>query len=509
MNWSKFSVFSYALLSMVSFSCTGETSEKETASTNETDTTNIEIIEVDKSIPLDSFFTAIDTNFTTEKLIIPKEMKVDILFQAGDQVENKNGVKAPAKEGHDFLAYLPIDGSSTHGWLYTGHETRYADEVLGDGGGATMLEIEYQGSTWKVISTPQNVDFTTVRGTARNCGGTVGPNGLIYSCEETNPVNNRGAYIGGQGIRDTSDVGALKLYQNIGYVVEVDPVSKKAIRKLHQMGRYMHEDIEFLDDHKSVILTDDYEPGILYKFVADQPDDYSTGQLYAFKEDSKTDKWIALPRDTATWLNPRDVALSMGATMFMRHEWLARIGDDLYISETGHDSTNWSQRIAQGGIPALHLKNSHQKGEGIFTDYYGRILKLNLNSNELSVALEGGKGSDGKTVLSNPDCIYTTNIGGKNYLVIHEDINGNGYGRVPDYAYKKNQWYTEVYFLDLSIKNPTVDDLKRFAVSPQGAEFTGGIFTPDGKTYFVNIQHPFSRNDAPYNKSTTVAITGW
>lgn len=504
------SIFVVTLSTVAFFSCSSEKKEENKEAQKQVNTTENVIEEtVETTIPLDSFFTPVDTSFTTETLIIPEEMKADILFQGGDEVVNKDGVTAPAKEGHDFLAYLPIDGSSTHGWLYVGHETRYANEVLGDGGGATMLEVEFIDSTWQVISTPQNVDFTTVRGTARNCGGVVGPNGLIYTCEETNPGNNKGAHIGGKGHRDTSDVGSLKFYQNIGYIVEVDPVSKKAIRKLHQMGRYYHEDIEFLDDHKTVLLSDDYEPGILYKFIADQPDDYSIGQLYAFKEDGENENWIALPRDTTTWLNPRDVALSMGATMFMRHEWFARIGNDLYIAETGHDSTNWNKRIAQGGVPASHFVKSHQKGEGIFTDYYGRILKLNLETNELSVALEGGKGSDGKTVLSNPDCIYSTSIGGKDYLVIHEDINGNGHGRVPEYARKKNQWYTEIYFLDLSIENPTVDDLKRFAVSPQGAEFTGGIFTPDGKTYFVNVQHPFSRNKSPYNKSTTIAITGW
>ena len=74
--------------------------------------------------------------------------------------------------------------------------------------------------------------------------------------------------------------------------------------------------------------------------------------------------------------------------MFMRHEWLARIGDDLYISETGHDSTNWSQYMAEGAVPASHFTKSHQKGKGIFTDYFGRILKLNLKTNEISVLIK-------------------------------------------------------------------------------------------------------------------------
>jgi secreted PhoX family phosphatase len=39
-------------------------------------------------------------------------------------------------------------------------------------------------------------------------------------------------------------------------------------------------------------------------------------------------------------------------------------------------------------------------------------------------------------------------------------------------------------------KLPTADTLKRFLVGPVGCEITGLAETPDGKTLFVNIQHP-------------------
>ncbi len=94
-------------------------------------------------------------------------------------------------------------------------------------------------------------------------------------------------------------------------------------------------------------------------------------------------------------------------------------------------------------------------------------------------------------------------------MLIHEDINGNTHGRVPDYAFKKNHWYNELYFLDMSIENPTVEDIVLFAVTPMGGEFTGGIFTPDGKSLFLNVQHPFYKNGAPFNRSQTVVITGF
>ena len=39
-------------------------------------------------------------------------------------------------------------------------------------------------------------------------------------------------------------------------------------------------------------------------------------------------------------------------------------------------------------------------------------------------------------------------------------------------------------------KKPTADTLKRFLVGPVGCEITGLAETPDGKTMFINIQHP-------------------
>ena len=47
------------------------------------------------------------------------------------------------------------------------------------------------------------------------------------------------------------------------------------------------------------------------------------------------------------------------------------------------------------------------------------------------------------------------------------------------------------------------------SVVPRGAEGTGAIASPDGKTLFVNSQHPSSSNPFPYNHSLTYAITGW
>jgi secreted PhoX family phosphatase len=46
-------------------------------------------------------------------------------------------------------------------------------------------------------------------------------------------------------------------------------------------------------------------------------------------------------------------------------------------------------------------------------------------------------------------------------------------------------------------------------MAPEGCETTGNFFTPDGKTMFTTIQHPSSKNPAPFNKTSVIAITGF
>ena len=91
-------------------------------------------------------------------------------------------------------------------------------------------------------------------------------------------------------------------------------------------------------------------------------------------------------------------------------------------------------------------------------------------------------------------------------MVICEDLNGTSNGRVPAGVGNRS---CEAYILDMSIENPSIDDLTRISITPVGAEITGACPTPDGKTLLLNSQHPSTDNPFPYNNSLTYAITGW
>lgn len=224
-------------------------------------------------------------------------------------------------------------------------------------------------------------------------------------------------------------------------------------------------------------------------------------------EDGTGGNWLALARDTATMIRARDAAIDLGATMFMRHEWFGRVGNKIYISETGHDETDWTNRIAQGGKISNGLKPFAEGN--VIRDVHGRILVFDTETNRMDVHLECGFSSDSATVISNPDCVTPTKFGGRDCLIIHEDINWHDKGRVAAYASKKNKFYNELYVLDLTIENPTPDDVRRLAIAPMGAEFSGGVMSPDGSTLFINVMHPHSSNGKPYNRSATIAITGF
>lgn len=455
-------------------------------------------------------FIPVNANFDNRTVIIPTGFKYQTLFAEGDPVASISGAKAPAKGSQDLIVYIPIDNSSEHGLLYVSHESHKPNAILGDGGGATIFEVKKMNGEWKVEGDFKSVDFSTVGETFRNCGGTLTPHGTILTAEEEFPTSNEEIY-NVDGITDTSDYNGRKKYLNYGFMVEVDPKSGRALRKLITMGRYSHEDAHCMPDGKTVYLTSDSKPAVIFKFVAEQKGDYSKGQLYAYaqSEDAESGKWITLPMQEDSLLNITDVAVRMGAGMGIRHEWADVVNNKLYITETGSDEFSFAREMANGGKP-FHYFKALQTGENTYKDVYGRVLELDLTTNKLRVLLQGGvMPGDSTFCFSNPDAMTVLNTNGKNYLVLSEDCNGNKNGRVSTEAQQRGETYNEVYFLDLAQANPALEDLKRFMAAPEGCETTGNCFTPDGKSYFVSIQHPSSTNPSPFNRTTVIAVSGF
>lgn len=488
----------------------------------------------------------------TEFVMPPSPLDMQILFIGGTDIVQTTATygnpagQTTAKEWHDFIGFTPDDTGESLGWVSVNHEMIFSDDNVGDGGGMTtfrvkrnadgLLEVMEQtledGRTGEFF----NVDFAnTVGETGMNCGGIQSQaDGRIWTAEEWFRSSNSSIYGGGNGVRDTSDYVVssdipgwdgvtLKKYENFNWMVEIDPKEAKAIRKQYNWGRQPFEGGAIEHSNKIVYLGPDATPCFFGMFVAQTPGDFTKGTLFAYKHDKPGWKWVPIWEDGHE-LNVNDFAVAKGATMFNRIEWVAIDPADnfVYFTETGRDNpgTRWADEFEDGAVHhPYHIERAQSFGldspnDPEYPDYYGRIWKYDPRTSETSVYLEGGPffsespdEADYPAVhLSNPDGLNIMTIGGQSFMVICEDLNGTSFGRTP--AGVSNRM-CELYLLDMSIQNPTLDDLIRIGIGPVGSEVTGAQPTPDGKSLLVNVQHPSTDNPFPYNHSLTIAINGF
>lgn len=459
----------------------------------------------DKDAPVKEgiWFTPVVNTYDNYELKVPEGARIDVLFaEQTDSVQWADGSLRPARGKADFLAYVPIEGSNTHGYLFVNHELR-------EDGGMSWFEVKQDtAGSWQAVGGFHDIPFADFGNTWHNCGGAVTPHGTILTAEEYPPASNADILKHRGNAADTADFGELKAFEQLGWMVEVDITTKKVLRKLYSMGRYSHEDAHCMPDGKTVYLTDDYSPGVFFKFVANQPGDYTTGTLFAYQQstDGLSGTWLPLPNDMPSLINIREVAIKQGATLFRSLEWVEGIGTKLYLTESGGDSSSYAKAVAMGGRLSKHLKESFDKGDLMIDNPYGQVLVFDTETDRVEVFITGGPMADGG-FFSNPDGLTSVTLNGKNYLVVCED-GGYTRGKVSAEAAAKQENYNELFLFDLDTPGLTRDNLVRFAVGPRGCELTGPIFTPDGKTMFVSVQNPSKENPSPYNRTTVVAISG-
>ena len=462
-------------------------------------------------LPLGVQFASVPNEYSTQTLLVPEGTQTDIIYRgAADSVMTEEGGMRLSKKKIDFLGYIPIEGSSEHGRLFMNHELRDSNSILGDGGGMSWLEVKKVEGRWQQVGDAHYIDFKDLGGTWHNCGGEVTPHGTILTAEEYPPFSNEELYHQGEHFRDTSDFKGMKRNENMGWMVEVDAATQKPLHKLWHMGRYSHEDTYCTPDGKTVYLTDDFGPCVFFKFEADTPHDYTQGQLYAYQqsEDGAGGSWLAMPMELDSLIHAREVAIHMGATMFKSHEWIDAYEGKIYISESG-GGFDFSQGVAMGGRPALHLQREPLSiGEYKTQDWFGRMLVFDPSTQQMSVFLEGGKTSDGG-YFNVPDGLLVREVNGQPYLFVCEDASIASITGAQVESYEQQKLYLEVYMIPIS-SDGSADYLgiKRLAVGPEGCEMTGLEFTPDGKTLFLTVQHPAESNPAPFNRSTIVALQG-
>lgn len=334
----------------------------------------------------------------------------------------------------------------------------------------------------------------------------------------------------------------------MGYIVEADPYNKtKNLRKRTALGRYAHESAAFgktvAGQPLAVYMGDDSRNEYIYKFVssatwsdadASPADLLATGDKYLdsgklfvakFAADG-SGSWIELNISNAAiaayttykfadqadvLVNARLAADAVGATKMDRPEWCSvnPANGEVYFTLTN----NSGRTAPDGPNPRTYedMKGASKQSGNV----NGHILRVKEKDGNASAAFTWdvylfGAQSDANPGLvnlssltaeqdfSSPDglafsratgiCWIQTDDGAytdvTNCMMLAGLPGQVGDGKKVTLAYGATNVDTFVG------KTPSADTLKRFLVGPVDCELTGITETPDGKTLFVNIQHP-------------------
>lgn len=299
-----------------------------------------------------------------------------------------------------------------------------------------------------------------------------------------------------------------------GWIVEVDPGDPLSVPvKRTALGRFAHEGIVFqpaLDGRPLVAYSgDDANFEYIYKYVSRQPyrladagghllDD---GTLYVarFEPDGRG-RWIALRhghngltaengfRDQAgVLIHARLAADRVGATAMDRPEWGAvdPRTREVYFTLTNNTARTPDQVDAanpRGPNPFGHIVRWREDAplpasaddpavEGFTWD----IFAFAGDEQSGSVA---GRALDASNIFAAPDGLW---FDGDGRLWIQSDVSRSHQNQGDHARFGNNQ---------MLCADPATGDLRRFLVGPVGQEITGVVGTPDGRTLFVNVQHP-------------------
>lgn len=315
-----------------------------------------------------------------------------------------------------------------------------------------------------------------------------------------------------------------------GWVVEIDPFDPKALpKKRTALGRFAHESAAFAPVKSgrpvTVYMGDDSRGEYIYKYVSNKKyvpgkadgsllDD---GKLYVarFNEDG-TGHWIVLEH------GKNGLTAANGFTSQADVLVNARTAAD-YVQATRMDRPEWTSVDERTGYVYCTLTNNSSRGvaanqpvnaanpRAINPD--GHIIRWreaddghDATTFEWDVFVYGGPTLDKVQALGNSDSVYRGNA--QYAAQVFPGTDDQAY--LPDtgtFNSPDGMWVAPSGILwiqtdgysnaargfgnqQMLAADPESGDVRRFLTGPIGCELTGLTATPDGKTLFVNIQHP-------------------
>lgn len=425
--------------------------------------------------------------------------------------------------------------------------------------GSTPMLMTGPAAGDTLLQTTADPTGSIALGTLNNCGNGYTPWGTYLTCEENfnqyfGTLNTLGTSRNAAQVRYGLDSnGTERKYEQyvprfdwqlepnesnrFGWIVEIDPFDPRSTpKKRTALGRFKHENAAYrigADGTVVVYMGDDQANDYVYKFVSDgkyvagdirnNANLLDSGKLYVAKFNDGTatgdfmgsGEWILLDKATNTALsgfanqaevlvNTRLAADAAGATKMDRPEWVAvhPSSGEVYVTMTN----NSSRTLIDDANPRANnrygqiVRWRETGNDPSATTFEWDLFVLAGNPTVHSDLRAGSSNVTAENMFNSPDGLGFDQDG---RLWIQTDGN---YSNSGDFAGQGNN--------QMLCADPESKEIRRFFVGPKECEVTGLTFTPDGKTLFINIQHPGEGGNSSWPdggsarpRSATVIIT--
>ena len=424
--------------------------------------------------------------------------------------------------------------------------SRYARRITA----ATPMSLDGPAAGHAWMRTAPDPDGRRALGTMSNCAMGYTPWGTYLTCEENFQfyfVNRSGSVPAGQRRYGVTERGGGYRWHEFderfdaarhpnepnrfGWVVEIDPFDPARPPVKHTaLGRFKHEGaaLAVAADRRVVFyMGDDERFEYVYKFVSREP--YATGgraanadvlehgTLYAARFDADgTGGWLALapghngldagvgfPTQAEICIEARRAADVAGATKMDRPEWLTvhpgtgEVYCALAFNEArgrpdrpGPDAANPRPDNVFGHI----VRWRERGGDPTATRFDWDVFIL---GGDPASAEESRRGTVRGDAFGAPDGLW---MDGRGVLWIQTDVPTAWLHKGAFAALGNNQ---------MLAADPVTREVRRFLTGPTGCEITGATGTPDGRTLFVNVQHPGETPSGRSDPTNPTAFSTW
>ncbi len=385
-------------------------------------------------------------------------------------------------------------------------------------------------------------------GTVNNCASGITPWGTYLTCEE-NFIN----YFKGPdepnvherrwGLRK-GDPAGYRWHEHderfdatknpnepnrFGWVVEIDPYNPSSTPvKRTALGRAAHEGATTVlskSGRAVVYMGEDSRFEYIYKFVsrdAMKPGgaaanasllDHGTLYVARFESDG-SGQWLPLVHGQGSLstangfadqgevlIKSRQASDLLGATKMDRPEWIAVDGERWVYCTLTNNSNRGGDR--QPAVDATNPRANNTMGNIIRwrdeNDFDGTRFQWNhfVLAGDSSLERVDAKGNVKGDAFACPDGLW---VDGRGVLWVQCDMSTSAMGK----GDLKNLGNNTMLAAD-----PRTGEIRRFLVGPAGCEITGATGTPDGRTMFINIQHPGETASERSDPTAPRKVSNW